>query len=157
MNEIKGNLIDLALEGHFDVIVHGANCLNTMGAGIAKEVREKIPDMWRADQNTRKGDIMKLGCYSWAHIEINHKGWFTGINAYTQYRYGSNHEDGDEKPVDYDAITMVMRKINHNFKGKSIGIPLIGAGLAGGDWNKIKKIIETELKDMDVTIVHFKK
>ena len=49
-----------------------------------------------------------------------------------------------------------MRKINHNYRNKRIGLPLIGAGLAGGDWNRIKKIIEKELCDMDVTIVHFK-
>ena len=50
-----------------------------------------------------------------------------------------------------------MRKINHQYKGNKIGLPLIGAGLAGGDWNVIEKIIEKELKDMDVTIVKFKK
>jgi len=157
MKEIKGNLIDLGLEGHFDIIVHGCNCFCTMGAGIAKEIKERIPDAWRADQRTHKGDIMKLGNYTFADLEINDKGWLTIINAYTQYRYGPNHEDGDKKPVDYDAIRLAMRKINHNYKKKSIGIPLIGAGLAGGDWEIIKKIIQQELKDMDVTIVHFKK
>jgi O-acetyl-ADP-ribose deacetylase (regulator of RNase III) len=157
MREVDGNLVTMALEGHFDMIVHGANCFCTMGAGIAKEIKERIPDAWYADERTIRGDIMKLGCYSQADVEINYKGWLKVINAYTQYRYGRNHKDGDERPVDYDAIKLVMRKINHNFKGKSIGIPLIGAGLAGGDWNTIKGIITEELKDMDVTIVHYKK
>jgi len=35
-------------------------------------------------------------------------------------------------------------------------IKKIGAGLAGGDWNRIKVIIQTELKDMDVTVVIYK-
>lgn len=52
---------------------------------------------------------------------------------------------------------MCLRKINHQFHDKRIGLPLIGAGLAGGDWNIIEKIIGKELKDMDVTIVKFKK
>ena len=39
------------------------------------------------------------------------------------------------------------------FSGKHIGLPKIGAGLAGGDWNIIKKIIQTELKDCKVTVV----
>jgi len=30
----------------------------------------------------------------------------------------------------------------HEYKGMKIGLPLIGAGLAGGDWNVIEKIIE---------------
>ena len=44
-------------------------------------------------------------------------------------------------PVSYDAIRDVMFKINETFFGKRIGIPMIGAGLAGGDWNIIKNII----------------
>jgi O-acetyl-ADP-ribose deacetylase (regulator of RNase III) len=48
-----------------------------------------------------------------------------------------------------------MRKINHLFKGNTIGLPMIGAGLAGGDWNRIKKIIEEELDAMDVWIVKY--
>jgi O-acetyl-ADP-ribose deacetylase (regulator of RNase III) len=75
------------------------------------------------------------------------------VNAYTQYNYGANHKDGVAKPVDYEAITMCMRKMNVAFKGKHIGLPKIGAGLAGGDWDRIKKIIQTELIDCKVTIV----
>jgi O-acetyl-ADP-ribose deacetylase (regulator of RNase III) len=48
-----------------------------------------------------------------------------------------------------------MRKMNAIFKGKHIGLPLIGAGLAGGDWEVIKNIIQTELADCNVTIVHY--
>ena len=55
------------------------------------------------------------------------------VNSYTQYNYGKNHTDGVSKPLDYEALTMCMRKINHTFKGKRIGLPQIGAGLAGGD------------------------
>lgn len=80
----------------------------------------------------------------------------TVVNAYTQYRYGSlHHPDGDIKPVDYDAITLCMRKINHQFKGQHIGLPKIGAGLAGGDWNIIKKIFLTEFKYCQVTVVNY--
>jgi len=39
-----------------------------------------------------------------------------------------------------------MRKINHIFAGKHIGLPLIGAGLAGGDWDRIRVIIKKRIK-----------
>ena len=157
MNEIKGDLIEMALEGHFDVITHGCNCFCTMGAGIAPQIKEAFPDAWQADSGTRRGDIMKLGCYTYADIEIKDRGWLTVVNSYTQYNYGRNHEDGDEKPIDYDALRLALRKINKNYSKKSIGLPKIGAGLAGGDWKLIKSKIEIELKDMDVTIVHYNK
>ena len=50
-----------------------------------------------------------------------------------------------------------MRKINHMFKGQHIGLPRIGCGLAGGDWDIVRGIIQTELKDCHVTVVNYKK
>lgn len=48
-----------------------------------------------------------------------------------------------------------MRNINKQYKGKHIGLPLIGAGLAGLDWDMVYKIIKDNLTDMDVTIVKY--
>ena len=79
------------------------------------------------------------------------------VNSYTQYNYGKNHKDGVAKPIDYEALALCLRKINKTFTGKHIGLPKIGAGLAGGDWNRIKNIIQTELKDMQVSVVIYKK
>lgn len=81
----------------------------------------------------------------------------TVINAYTQYNFAGQEYFDNHKPVDYDAITLCTRKINFKFKGLHIGLPLIGCGLAGGDWNIVKPIIQKELKDMNVTVVHYKK
>jgi len=144
MKEIKGNLITLAQQGKFHLITHGCNCFCKMSSGIAPQIKEAFPNAWEADLRTSKGDFNKLGNYSfgfWKELTI--------INSYTQYNYNVT-----EKPLDYEALTMCMRKINHEWSGLSIGLPKIGAGLAGGDWNKIKSIIERELKDMDVTIVY---
>lgn len=151
MKEVIGNLVEMGLQGKFDIIIQGCNCFNTMGAGLAKEIKEKIPEAYEADQKTKKGDIRKLGDFSYAILDNG----LAVINCYTQYRYGRNHEDGDKFPVDYEAITLCLRKINKILPGKSIGVPLIGCGLAGGDWNIVSKIVEKELKDLDVTIVKF--
>jgi len=59
--------------------------------------------------------------------------------------------------VDYDAIRLCFRKINHRFKGKHIGLPMIGAGLAKGDWVVIERIIQQEFKDCAVTIVEYER
>jgi len=173
MRERNGNLIKLAKEGFFDVITHGCNCFCTMGSGIAVPMKYNFAcDLFPMEDSEYKGDINKLGTidYEIQNIIVKKEinlgtgkvlaADFGGkdlvvINSYTQYHYGKNHKDGVEKPVDYDAITMCMRKINHLFKGKTIGLPKIGAGLAGGDWYKIKNIIKTELNAMDVWIVHY--
>lgn len=77
------------------------------------------------------------------------------VNIYSQYHYGKNYKDNAVNPLDYEALTIALRKMNHIFKGKTIGLPMIGAGLAGGDWIRIKNIIQTELKDCNVTIVMY--
>ena len=43
-----------------------------------------------------------------------------------------------------------MRRV---FVNKHSCYPLIGAGLTGGDWNIISKIIDEELIDVDHTLV----
>lgn len=148
MKIIKGDLLKLADTGVFDVIVHGCNCWNTMGAGIALQIKRKYPAAWKVDQNTVKGNTNKLGTYTSAQI-----GNLTIINAYTQYVPGYN-----DLQENYAAINTVMRRIAVDFQGKKIGLPLIGAGLAGGDWNIIQGIIENNLEGMvDYTIVEYNK
>ena len=39
LKHTKGNLLDLAEAGEFDIVVQGCNCFNTMGGGIAREIR----------------------------------------------------------------------------------------------------------------------
>ena len=156
MKEIKGNLITLSKQAKFDVIGHGCNCFCTMGKGIAVDIKENFIEAWAADQATEYADIKKLGSFTSAdvivHSEDDQPEVLTVINIYSQYHYNAKL-----KPLDYEALTLALRKINFIHKNKSIGLPLIGAGLAGGNWERIKKIIQTELKNMNVTIVHYEK
>ena len=146
MKIVKGNLLDLFDKGEFDAIVHGCNCFNTMGAGIALQIKNRYPEAWEADKTTIKGHKSKLGTFTLAFCS---KGIV--INAYTQYRPGLN--DLEEN---YGAIDDAMRKISLVFEGKRVGLPLIGAGLASGDWNFIKDIIANNLDGVvDYTIVQY--
>ena len=146
MKIIQGDLLDLAADGVFDVIVHGCNCQNTMGAGIAKSIRRRFPAAYAADIETIKGSINKLGSVSCATVS-----GLTIVNAYTQI-----HWRGQGTKADYEAIRSCFRKIKSEFSGKRIGYPMIGAGLAGGDWDIISEIINEELESEDHTLVKYK-
>ena len=167
--EIEGDLIQLAREGMFDVITHGCNCLSNMGAGIAPQMAKAFG----ADEFEMEKwgpTIEKLGCIDWQTVVLGKNSiWslkdyknnvddkeLTVVNSYTQFRYGKSSEDEVSKPLDYEALTLCLRKINTLFGGKHVGLPKIGAGLAGGDWNRIQKIIQTELKDMKISVVIYK-
>lgn len=165
---IKGNLIDKALSGEFDVIAHGCNCWNVQKAGIAFQMALHFNtdnfDYFLSESPSLRGNYLKLGNIDWCafvkvlpsdieYIQMPryksqlYKGcdhYLTVINAYTQYDLGAN--------LDYEALTLCMRKINHEFKGKHVGLPWIGCGIAGGNKDKVEQILRKELKDCNVTI-----
>ena len=149
MNIIHGDLLRLALDGRFDVIVHGCNCQCAMGKGIALSIKQQFPEAYAADLATPKGDRSKLGTFSRAEI-LRPPASFTVVNAYTQF-----HWRGDGVLVDYDAIRSAFRRIKEEFTGRRIGYPRIGAGLARGDWSIIAGIIDQELAGEDHTLVEF--
>lgn len=149
MKTVKGDLIKFAKQGHFDIIVHGCNCFNVFGAGIALQMSMQFPDAYKADLKTVRGDREKLGTYSKAVISLEDK-QLTVINAYTQYNYG-----GHGLLLDYAAIRLVFRQLNEEYKDCVIGIPKIGSGLANGDWNTIKDIIDEESTNNSIVLVEF--
>jgi O-acetyl-ADP-ribose deacetylase (regulator of RNase III) len=152
-NTIKGDLIVEMMKMKYDIIVHGCNCFCIMGKGIAKTIKFKFPEAYEEDCKTIIGDKNKLGTYTKADMSkrLNKPSTFI-INAYTQYDY---RKTSDGINVDYGAIRNVFKLLNENFSGKKFGIPKIGAGLAGGDWNKIAEIINSVTPNIDIELVEF--
>lgn len=149
MKTISGDLITLAKNGVFDVIVHGCNCQNTMGAGIALSIKRNFPAAFEADMRTARGDRNKLGSYSCATVTLGvHE--LTIVNAYSQF-----HWRGAGPQVDYDAVANLFNRIKEDFCGRRIGYPKIGAGLAGGNWERLALIIDAALIGEDHTLVNY--
>jgi hypothetical protein len=116
--EIKGDLIELALKGEFDVIAHGCNCFCTMGAGIAVAMKNTFGcDRFELEKEEYKGNIDKLGTIQYRNRIVNTSTgqvsitsfapikfpsvYVTIVNAYTQYHYGKNHSDGKKNHFAY--------------------------------------------------------
>jgi len=137
----KGDAVKAAINHEIDILVHGCNCHHSMGAGIARQIKKEFPDAFKADKITKKGPD-KLG-----DISVAYQRGATIVNAYTQNFYGRK-----KCHADYQAIRSCMKKIKELANGQKIGMPKIGAGLAGGDWEIIEKIIEEELVDCDITV-----
>jgi O-acetyl-ADP-ribose deacetylase (regulator of RNase III) len=149
-----GDLIQKGLNGDFDVIIHGCNCFNNMGAGIAKDIKYWIPYAYKVDCQTIKGDKKKLGTFTDTREDPNND--LIVVNAYTQYQFNAKRYG---VCVDYNAIKKVFEAIKKEFGNKSLrfGIPLIGAGLAGGRWEIISKDISEAMAGEDITLVYFRR
>lgn len=153
MKHVTGNLLDMADAGEFDMIVHGCNIHNTFGAGIALAIKNRYPQAYEADLRTLSGDKRKLGLHTHAMAPNAASSGFIIINLYTQGRVGRSGVN-----VDYDAVErgFLMLKMNEIISWQAeplrIGIPKIGAGLGGGDWERIEAIIDS-LELSDITCV----
>jgi O-acetyl-ADP-ribose deacetylase (regulator of RNase III) len=143
---VEGDLVMDAEQ--FELIGHCCNCFCTMGSGIAPLIKTKFPEAYEVDCETRKGDKLKLG-------SISHTVGTTPIvvNIYGQYGYWGRNEG--KMDLDYDALRSGFKYIKEKFSGKRMGFPMLGSGLAGGDWGMIESIIIEELEGEDVTIVKF--
>jgi len=162
MNIVKGDLIEMAKNGEFDVITHGCNCFNTMGGGIARTIKSEFPEAYQVDCQTKKGDYRKLGTISLVSGLQSLQGTsgykLTVVNSYTQFKYWKDKNDDPMEPlVDYDAVRKCFKAIKKEFGGQNLkfGIPKIGAGLALGDWSIIAKIVDEEMEGENVTLVLF--
>jgi O-acetyl-ADP-ribose deacetylase (regulator of RNase III) len=149
---VQGNLLEMGKANELDIIVHGCNCFNTMGAGIAAQIAQQFPDARLADDETVRGDAGKLGTYT-----VGMHGRLVILNAYTQYSTSKNGEDVFE----YTAFERVLNKIAFRFGTWRIGLPMIGMGLAGGDKVRILTMMENfsqkvQSQGGSVTLVEFK-
>ena len=152
LKHTKGNLLDLAEAGEFDIIVQGCNCFCRMGSGIAKEIRERYPNAWNVDMLTNEGDYTKLG--TWTDADA---GKFWIINAYTQY---DTAKSPGQDVFEYLAFGLILQKLEHVYGTKRIGLPYIGMGLAGGKKETIIPMIEYFAKSVSekggtVTLVEY--
>lgn len=143
MTKIKYITGDL-LQADEQIIVHGCNAQGVMGSGIAKAIRDRYPDCYdtyKAAYDTRG---LKTGeVIWWSNDDL------VVANAITQQFYG---RDETIRYCSYDAIASCVALIDQIAAGVSVAFPLIGAGLANGDWNVIAAIIESEAKSFEPVV-----
>lgn len=122
------NILDVK-EG---VIVHQVNCKGVMGAGLAKDIRNKWPIVFKK----YKERLWKPGDVQFVNVDTN----LYVCNLAGQYHYGR------EKVcyTIYEAVELGLIKVNHFCVTQKLQayIPYkMGCNLAGGDWKIMEKII----------------
>ena len=142
-----GCIIRAARSGEVNVILHCCNCFHTMGAGVAKVIRDEWPGVLKVDLATPRGDRSKMGSYSY-----HQQGGLVIINLYAQYRYSRLRKQSLEYPALRRALRSAAERLRA-WKEKGvdvrIGYPLLGCGLAGGSWEQVKEILDEELEGLN--------
>lgn len=149
---VKGNAVSLFLDEKYQMFAHGCNICNRMGSGIAKEVKERLPDLYKLDLTTVSGDRSKLGTIAAVPV-----GNGVAFNMYTQATFWDPAD-----MLSYDAVRACFAEVNTLCQETvdfglrpTMCIPKIGSGLARGDWDKIEAIINEVTPNIDITVVEF--
>lgn len=157
MKIITGDL----LSNTSGILVHGCNCKGVMGGGIAAVIRKKYPGVYLSYTEFHRGVGLRLGdvLFSWnpehptkeVQKFVQPEGICSQLprelvvaNAMTQFNYG---RDPDVVYVDYDAVFAAFARLRGLAKltGATVRFPMLGAGLANGDWAVIEQQIRAGL------------
>ena len=145
-----GNLLNSGA----DVIIHQVNCLGVMGTGVARQIRERWPEVYKAYQK-KCAECEKYPDYLLGHTQIvpigNNK-YIANVFGQLGYGPGCSHTVYDKLESGIiDTIEVFLNYLSHD--GVRVGMPWkIGCGLAGGNWRKTYDIIEAIAKNENVEI-----
>jgi len=122
-------------EGRPQAFAHGANCRKIMGAGIAGALARAFPEVPAAD-------MLSNGTQKFTEAYLG--GGVFVYNLYTQYQPGANFELSRLKAA-VEALEGTGLK--------AFTIPKIGAGIGGGDWNEIEKVLQESKIHFNVVVL----
>ncbi len=134
-----------------------------MGAGIAKQIKDRYPQAYEADWKAFNQEYDKDGQYvhwlgKFSKAEINDRKYI--YNMYTQASIGTGREVHYEKfwqalkRVEQDLYAMNVAKHEYDPSPPPfLGLPYgISCGLAGGNWGIIKAMIEDIFIDSPIKV-----
>ena len=137
---LKGALLD----SDCDYICHQVNCRGVMGAGIARQIRERFPEVYRVYRERYEDALRVLDSPdrmlgSTDIVQIPGTNQYV-VNMYSQRSYGYN----GKRYTSYRAFRFILNELKRDIPTDCIiGFPNgIGCGLGGGDWEVISKMIE---------------
>ena len=133
------------------VLIHICNNKGGWGKGFVtslskkwKEPEKFYRNCFNLNHQNKLGDIQQ--CCPVKNVYV--------VNMIVQNGYKSIF---NKCPLDYDALTVCLKKtsdwlIYMGMRSPSIYCPKIGTGLAGGDWDIIKPILEEELANFPINV-----
>lgn len=130
---LKGtNLLDIT-EG---IIAHQVNTLGVMGAGIAKQIKDKFPFNYQAYRESYYRHELVLGKVILAQVDYN----LYVANLVAQSAIGVHKRQTNYGALETGLTQLYEHSIELNLKPY---LPyMIGCGLGGGDWGVVSALID---------------
>ena len=140
----KGNL----LEDEAEALVNAVNTVGVMGGGIARQFKEKFPDMFvKYERACRNGEV-KLGKMHVVKVDAP-EGEKYVINFPTLEHWSHQSKLEDIEKGLQDLVRVVKEK-----NIRSIAIPPLGCGIGGLKWDDVRPLIEKAFEHIEDVTVH---
>jgi hypothetical protein len=123
-----------------------------MGAGLAKAIRERYPQVYTQYMKENDEGLLNLGYVS--YIDVYNSNMVANICGQESYGRGS------KRYTDYDALYVGLSDVFDTAQqmGYDVVIPYkIGCGLANGDWDVVTDMIEEIFSGEGNTFTHYYK
>lgn len=128
---VSGNILHVR-KGY---IFHQVNCQGVMGAGLALQIKNAFPNVFKHYQNL----IRKDGANTLGKAQVVKVGKMLNVvNIFGQLGFGR-----DKRHTDYDALEAAFSSLDVSIREREdIYFPYgFGCGLAGGDWKIVSSLI----------------
>jgi len=141
---ISGNI----LESSAEALINTVNTVGVMGKGIALQFKKAYPNNYKAYVKACENK----------QIEIGRLFIFKDSNLNSGEKYIINFPTKKDwrKPSEYSFVDSGLDdliRILIKYEIKSVAIPPLGAGNGGLEWERVRKMIECKLEDLDLDII----
>jgi O-acetyl-ADP-ribose deacetylase (regulator of RNase III) len=140
---IEGNI----LETSAIALVNTVNTAGVMGKGLALQFKKQFPQNYKVYLRVCKEGNFKIGDLIITEDDSLLYGRKTIINLPTKTDW--------RKPSEYSYIEAGIKELAKVIRHKhihSIAIPALGSGNGGLEWNRVKDILEADLRDVESDI-----
>ena len=141
---ITGNILD----SKADALINTVNTVGVMGKGIALQFKNAYQNNYKAYIDACKRNEVLVGKLFVVKD--------SNLNSGEKYIINFPTKKDWRKPSEYSFIDAGLDDLIHiikEYKIQSIAIPPLGAGNGGLEWEKVKKIIEQKLSNLEIEII----
>ena len=139
----QGDLFDERAQA----LVNPVNCVGVMGKGIALQFKEKFPDNFKEYAQACRWNRVQPGrMFVFETYRPQAPQYIINFPTKRHWRDSSRMDD-------IEAGTLALVQEIRDRRIGSIAIPALGSGLGGLDWKRVRRILESGLRELeDVTI-----
>ncbi len=135
------------LEATTEAVLNPVNCIGLMGAGLAKQFRNKYPNMFKHYSDAcRRGVLAPGRLLIYDRETFDPPFYIINFPTKNDWRQPSKLEYIESGLI---ALVRILKPMGVN----SISVPKLGCGLGELDWEDVNSLIKKYLSDVDCQVM----